>query len=107
MDEKGFLFGRATKSKRVFSKNLRTSGRLLKAGQDGSREWVAVVATIYGHGTTLPSLLIYDSTFGSMQDSWVQDFHAHEHEAWFKSSARDCNSDETGFKWLEVARRVN
>jgi hypothetical protein len=69
MDEKGFLLGRTTKAKRIFPKDLKASEKLLGAGQDGSREWIAVVATICGDGTTLPPLLIYDSTSGSIQDS--------------------------------------
>jgi hypothetical protein len=101
MDEKGFLLGRTTKAKRIFPRDLRSSGKLPGAGQDGSREWITVVATICGDGTTLPPLLIYDSTSGSIQDSWVQDFNSHEHDAWFTSSASGWTSNEIGFKWLE------
>jgi hypothetical protein len=101
MDEKGFLLGRITKARRIFPKDLKASGKLLGAGQDGSREWITVVATICGDGTTLPPFLIYDSTSGSIQDSWVQDFNSNEHDAWFTSSASGWTSDEIGFKWLE------
>lgn len=100
MDEKGFLLGRITKAKRVFPKDLKASGKLLGAGQDGSREWITVVATICGDGTALPPLLIYKSTTGSVRDSWVQDFDSHEHDAWFTSSASGWTSDDIGFKWL-------
>jgi hypothetical protein len=72
MDEKGFLLGKATKAKRISPRDLRSSGKLSGAGQDGSREWITVVVTICGDGATLPPLLIYDSTSGSIQDSWVQ-----------------------------------
>jgi hypothetical protein len=81
MDEKSFLIGRVTKAKRVFPKDQKASGKLLGAGQDGSREWISVTATICADGTTLPPLLIYDSTSGSIQDSWVQDFNSNEHQA--------------------------
>jgi hypothetical protein len=101
MDEKGFLLGRITKARRIFPKDMKASGKLLGAGQDGSREWITVVATICGDGTTLPPFLIYDSTSGSIQDSWVQDFNSYEHDAWFTSSASGWTSDEIGFKWLE------
>ena len=101
MDEKGFLIGRITKAKRVFPKHLKASGKLLGVGQDGSREWITVMATICGDGTALPPLLIYDGTSGSIQDSWVQDFNSNEHDAWFTSSASGWTSDEIGFKWLE------
>lgn len=100
MDEKGFLLGRTTKAKRIFPKDRKASDKLPGAGQDGSREWITVVATICGDGTTLPPLLIYDSTSGSIQDSWVQDFDSHEHDAWFTSSASGWTSDEIGFRWL-------
>lgn len=100
MDEKGFLFGRITKVKRVFPKDLRASGKLLEAGQDGSREWITVVATISGDGTALPRLLIYKSTTGSVRDSLVQDFDSREYDAWFTSSASGWTSDEISFKEL-------
>lgn len=35
-DEKWFLVGRIHKAKRVFNEDVESSGRLLKAGQDGS-----------------------------------------------------------------------
>lgn len=66
MDEKGFLIGRITKAKRVFSKHLKVSKKLLRAGQDGSREWITVIATICSDGTALPPVLIYKSTSGSI-----------------------------------------
>jgi len=102
MDEKGFLLGRITKAKRIFPKDLKSSERLLGAGQDGSREWITVVATICADGTTLPPLLTYDSISGSIQDSWVQDFRSNEHQAWFTSSPSGWTSDEVGFKWLKA-----
>jgi len=102
MDEKGFLLGRITKAKPVFPKDLKSFEKLLGAGQDGSREWITVVATICADGTTLPPLLIYDSTSGSIQDSWVQDFRSNEDQAWFTSSPSGWTSNEIGFKWLEA-----
>jgi hypothetical protein len=102
IDEKSFLLGRITKAKPVFPKDLKASKKLLGAGQDGSREWITVVATICADGTTLPPLLIYDGSSGSIQDSWVQDFESNEHRAWFTSSPSGWTSDEIGFKWLET-----
>jgi hypothetical protein len=101
MDEKGFLLGRVTKAKCVFPKDLKPSQKLLAAGQDGYRDWITVVATICGDGTALPPLLIYDSTSGSIQNSWVQEFDSNEHDAWFTSSSSGWTSDKIGFKWLE------
>jgi len=101
MDEKGFFLGRITKAKRIFPKDLWASQKLLGAGQDGSREWITLVATICADGSVLPPLLIYDSTSGSMQVSWVQDFNSNEHQAWFTASPDGWTSDDIGFKWLE------
>lgn len=101
MDEKGFLLGNINKAKRIFSKDLKASGKLIGAGQDGSREWITVVATICADGSTLPPLLIYEGSSGSIQDSWIQDFKSNEHDAWFSSSPNGWTSDEIGFKWLE------
>jgi hypothetical protein len=38
MDEKGLLMGRLTKTKRIFSQDLRGSGKLIGVSQDDSRE---------------------------------------------------------------------
>ena len=59
MDEKGFLIGYLTKSKRVFTKALLESRKLLGIAQDGNRTWVTVVATICADGTSLSPGLIY------------------------------------------------
>jgi hypothetical protein len=101
MDEKGFLMGRLTKSKRIFSQDLRGSGKLIGVSQDGSREWITIVAAICADGTTLPPLLIYQSDSGTIRDSWLQDFDFEQHNCWFSSSPNGWTSDELGLKWLE------
>jgi transposase-like protein len=101
MDEKGFLIGRTHKAKRVFNKDLKASGRLLGAGQDGSREWITVVGCICADGTTLPPLLIYKSKANTLQDCWLEDFDAEKHDCWFTSSPNGWTTDEVGLKWLD------
>jgi len=101
MDEKGFLIGRTHKAKRVFNKDLKASGRLLGAGQDGSREWITVVGCICADGTTLPPLLIYKSKANTVQDSWLEDFDAEKHDCWFTSSPNGWTTDDIGLKWLD------
>jgi hypothetical protein len=100
MDEKGFLIGRTYKAKRVFNKDLKASGRLLGAAQDGSREWITVVSCICADGTTLPPLLIYKSKASTMQDSWLEDFDAEKHDCWVTSSSDGWTTDGIGLKWL-------
>lgn len=69
MDEKGFLIGMLHKAKRIFAKSAIKNGTLLGPIQDGSREWITVLATICGDGTALPPALIYKATTGNLQDS--------------------------------------
>ena len=101
MDERGFLLGRVVKAKRVFTRELHASGQLLGAGQDGSREWITVVGTVCGDLTALSTLLIYDSSTSTLQDTWLQDFDPEEHEAWFTSSPTGWTSKEVAIKWLQ------
>lgn len=80
MDGNSFLLRRNTKAKRFFRNRLKASAELLGADQDGSREWITAGATIWGDGASLPPLMIYDSTSGSIQGSWVQDISSNEHD---------------------------
>jgi hypothetical protein len=66
MDEKGFLIGHLQKVRRIFSKALMQQQRLLGTGQDGSREWITVVATICADGSSLPPALIYKAVSGDL-----------------------------------------
>jgi hypothetical protein len=101
MDEKGFLLGRLNKVRRIFSKDLKGSGKLLGAVQDGSRDWLTVAATICADGTALAPLLIYQSDAGTIQDSWLRDFDPEEQDCFFSSSPSGWTSDEIGSKWLQ------
>jgi len=100
MDEKGFLIGYLTKSKRVFTKALFESGKLLGAAQDGSRKWVTVVATICADGTSLSPGLIYEGQPNTIQDTWLEGVNEEEHLAFLTSSANGWTNDELGFDWL-------
>jgi hypothetical protein len=92
MDEKGFLIGHLQKVKRIFPKALMQQQKLLGTGQDGSREWITVIATIYADGSSLPPALIYKAVSGDLQDSWLQEYDPQEHPCWFESSP--------GMSWL-------
>ena len=101
MDEKGFLIGHLQKSKRIFSKAMMKQQRLLGTGQDGSREWITIVATICADGSSLPPALIYKAVSGDLQDSWLQDYDPEEHPSWFASSPNGWTSNELGVSWLQ------
>lgn len=116
MDEKGFLIGKLQKSRRIFTQELYERGNLAKSGQDGSREWITVAATICADGTRLPPALIYKAVSDDLQDTWLNDFDPDEHDCHFASSPKGWTSDELGYSWLtglfdketaSKARRLN
>jgi hypothetical protein len=74
MDEKGFLIGRLHKVRRLFPKALVRRQKFLGTGQDGSRQWITLIATICANGSSLPPALIYKATSRDVQDSWLQDY---------------------------------
>jgi hypothetical protein len=100
IDEKGFLLRRLNKVRRIFSRDLKGSGKLLGAVQDGSRDWMTVAATICADGTELAPLPIHQSNAGTIQDSWLKDFDPEKQDRFFSSSISGWTSDEIGSKWL-------
>ena len=101
MDEKGFLLGVVTRSKRVFSRRLYEEGKLRSLIQDGSREWITLLACICADGSFLEPALIYKSTSGSIQDSWLQAFDPEDHQARFASSPTGWTNNDIGLAWLK------
>lgn len=100
MDEKGFLIGKLQKTRRIFTRDLYEQGTLTGAGQDGTREWITVVATICADGTKSSPALIYKAVSGNLQDTWLDDFEPDEHDCHFASSPNGWTSDELGYSWL-------
>src|SRR4051812_37528704 len=49
-------------------------GRIVSASQDGSREFISLLACICADGTAIPPALIYQGTSGDTQDTWLEDF---------------------------------
>jgi hypothetical protein len=102
MDEKGFLIGLLTKSRRIFTKAANSTKKEVRNRQDGSREWITVIGTICADGSSLPPALIYQAVTGNLQDSWLQDFDSTKHAAFFASSPTGWTNDELGYRWLET-----
>jgi hypothetical protein len=59
MHEKGFMIGVTGRSKRVFDKVIYDRKGVTATVQDGSREWVTVLACICSDGTALSPSLIF------------------------------------------------
>jgi hypothetical protein len=99
MDEKGFLIGVTQKSRRIFTKKWKESGKLIGHTQDGSRTWISLIATICADGTSLPPVLIYPSLSGDLQESWLQDYDPGD-GTYFAASESGWTSNEIALKWL-------
>ena len=101
MDEKGFLIGITGRSKRVFSKRMWDRKEVTTSLQDGSREWITLLACVCADGSALPPSLIYQSASGGLQSSWVEDIKEGDHSAFITSSLSGWTNNEIGVAWLK------
>jgi len=95
------LIGLTRSTKRIVSREALESGRLLGASQDGSRDFITLIASICADGTHLPPALIYQSESGDLQDSWLEDFDGKKESAYFASSEKGWSNEVLGLQWLE------
>jgi hypothetical protein len=58
-NEKSFLIGRSNISKRVLNLQAYKEAKIKHVQQDGSREFISLLACICADGSALPSALIY------------------------------------------------
>lgn len=100
-DEKGFLIGLSRSTKRIVSREALESGRLLGASQNGSRDFITLIASICADGTHIPPALIYQSKSGDVQDSWLEDFDSKRQLAYFASSKKGWSNGVLGLQWLQ------
>ena len=99
-DEKGFLIGLAYALTRIMTQKAYDQHRVRAAKQDGSREFISLLATICADGTRLPPALIYQGKSGDLQDSWVDEL-TDEDEAFFAASTNGWSSNEFGLNYLK------
>jgi hypothetical protein len=67
MDEKGFLMGVITRTKRVFSRLMWEKKEIRASLQDGSREFITILACVCADGSRLPPGLIFASAKGDIR----------------------------------------
>ena len=101
MDEKGFLIGVIGRSKRVFSREMWERKEVRAALQDGSREWITLLACVCADGSALPPGIIYKAADDGIQSNWVEDIRAGETTAHVTSSPTGWTNDDIGLAWLE------
>ena len=100
MDEKGFLLGVLGKTKRVYTKDGGFNKEKLKTGQDGSRDWISLIATICQDGSSLPPWIIYPSDSGTVLDTWLEDFKPDQLLGWFSASESGWTNHQLAQEWL-------
>jgi hypothetical protein len=100
MDEKGFLLGITGRSKRIFNRALYESRQVRQSIQDGSREWISLMACICADGSTVDPALIYRSTAETLQSSWVEEIDVNSHRVFITSSTSGWSNNEIGLQWL-------
>jgi hypothetical protein len=76
------------------------SRRILGAIQDGSREFISLLACVCADGTAIPPALIYKGESNDLRDSWVEDVDASE-DVYFAASSNGWSSHARGQDWLE------
>ena len=99
-DEKGFVIGQASATQRIMSNEALESGRITRASQDGSREFISLLACISATGAVLPPALIYKGE-SSLQDTWLEDWVPGD-TAHFAISSNGWSSNAFGLHWLKT-----
>jgi len=75
------LIGIVGRSKRLFSRRMWEKKEVRAFLQDGSREWITILAGVCADGAALPPSLIYQATNKAIQSSWVEDIKAGKQRA--------------------------
>ena len=70
------------------------------ASQDGSQEFLTLLACICADGTKLPPALIYQGDHADLLDTWVEDFNEGD-EAYFATMLNGWSCDSLGLQWLQ------
>jgi uncharacterized protein YndB with AHSA1/START domain len=69
--------------------------------QDGSREWVTLLATVCADGTALPPGIIYQSDNSTLQAPWVAEIDTEKHDCFISSSPSGWTNNKLGLAWLQ------
>jgi hypothetical protein len=101
MDEKGFAIGVLGRTKRIFSRRQYEKKEVRQARQDGSREWVSLLAAVCADGTALPPGIIFASKNSTIQSHWVAVIKAGKHSIHVASSPTGWTNNDIGLAWLE------
>lgn len=95
------MIGVLERAKRVFSRPLWDSKQVRGTLQDGSREWITLIACISASGEALPASLIYPAANQAIYSGWVEDIKPGEHSVFVSSSSTGWSNNEIALAWLE------
>jgi hypothetical protein len=101
LDEKGFMIGVLGRSKRVFDKKIYDQKGVTTAVQDGSRQWITVLACICSDGTALSPSLIFQSAAGALKSAWAGAINPEKHSVFVTSSPSGWTNNDIGLAWLK------
>ena len=82
------------------SREALENGRITYASQDGSREFISLLACINATGAALPPSLIYKGE-STLQDTWLEDWLPKD-TAHFAVSSNGWSCNALGLHWLEA-----
>jgi hypothetical protein len=82
------------------TKEALKSGRITQAAQDGSREFISLLAYCSTVGWPGSPILIYKGTNSDLNNTWLEEFEDDD-RAFFGSSENRWSSKAFGQKWLE------
>jgi hypothetical protein len=94
------LLGICRIMKRIVPIDHLKNKKILGSNQDGSREFISLLAAISADGTALPPALIYQGDSYDLQSTWIEDFDRSSDEAFFAVSKKGWTNEELGFSWL-------
>jgi hypothetical protein len=92
--------GQGRTMKRIMTQEALKSGRVTKSKQDGSREFISVLACISAIGKWIPPLLIYKGDSGDLMSTWVDEVST-DSQAHFTVSSNGWSNNIIGLAWLQ------
>jgi hypothetical protein len=85
--------------KRIMKRKSYKSGKCRQFAQDGSREFITLIACISITRGYIPPALLYKGK-GDLQDSWVEDVEDDD-KGYFRSIVNRWLNNTIGLKWLQ------
>ena len=86
--------------KRIVPRKHLESKKTLGKNQDGSREFISLLAAVCADGTALVPALIYQGDTYDLQDTWLEDYDHSSEKAYFAVSKKGWTNEDLGYFWL-------